>query len=256
MWTDTHAHLDYKSFGNDQAAVIARANQAGVDRIITIGIDLPSSRSAVRIAEENPAVYASVGVHPNDAGVMNDETLREIRLLASNPKVVAFGETGLDYYWKQTKPDVQHAAFIKTIELAAEFNKPVIVHNRDAHEDVISILTESKKKYPELSGVMHCFSGGREYLGQVSGLGFYISFAGNVTYKKSNLPELLPLVPADRLLIETDAPFLSPVPFRGKRNEPAYIPYIAEKIAGYLNVDIQSLSELTSNNAKRLFRLH
>lgn len=254
MWTDTHAHLDYESFGDEQAAVIARANQAGVNRIVTIGIDLPSSRAAVRIAEENPGVYASVGIHPNDAGAMDDGALREIRSLSLHPKVVAFGETGLDYYWKQTDPAIQRAVFIKTIGLAAEFNKPVIIHNRDAHDDVIRILRESKNKFPDINGVMHCFSGGREYLEQVIELGFSVSFAGNVTYKKSNLPDLLSLVPEDRLLIETDAPFLSPVPFRGKRNEPAYIPYIAEKIAGCMNMTILSLAGLTTCNANRFFR--
>lgn len=255
MWIDTHAHLDYETFGNEQNEIVERAKAAGVDRIITVGIDLSSSRAAVSIAEKYPDVYASVGIHPNDAGSMNDTTLQEIRALAAHHKVIAFGETGLDYYWKQTEPAIQYAAFLKTIELAVEFNKPIIVHNRDAHEDMIRILKEAKNKFPALAGVMHCFSGGMEYLEQVNALGFYVSFAGNVTYKKSNLPELLFAVPTDRLLIETDAPFLSPVPFRGKRNEPAYINSIAEKIADCLKMNIQNFSEMTSANAKKLFCL-
>jgi TatD DNase family protein len=256
MWTDTHAHLDYESFGQEQPDIIYRANRKEVTAIITIGIDLPSSRKSVRLAETYHGVYAGIGIHPNDASAFDDRAGNELRELAQHPKVVAFGETGLDYYWKETPAEVQRTAFMKTIELAAEFGKPIIVHNRDAHDDVVAVLRESKNRYPQLEGVMHCFSGDRRYLDEINQLGFYVSVAGNVTYKKSNLPELLPFIPQDRLLIETDAPFLSPVPFRGKRNEPAHIPLIADKMAACLSMDIEKLSRITSGNAGRLFRLN
>ncbi len=255
MWIDTHAHLDYESFGNEQPEIIRRAREEQVTAIITIGIDLPSSRRAVRLADEFECVYASVGIHPNDASAFDDSAARELRTLAAHPKVVAFGETGLDYYWKETPAEVQKKAFRLTMEMAAESDKPVIIHNRDAHDDVMALIGESKKSFPELRGVMHCFSGYRQYLDQVISADFYMSFAGNVTYKKSHLPDLLPLVPRNRLLIETDAPFLSPVPFRGKRNEPSYLRLIAGKISECLQLDSDTLAAVTSGNAKRLFRI-
>ena len=256
MWIDTHAHLDYETFGTEQPGIIKRALEEHITAIITIGIDMPSSRLSVKYAGKYPCVYASVGIHPNDAHAADETALAELRKLAQHPGVVAFGETGLDYYWKDTPADVQKKLFIQMIELAAEFDKPIIVHNRDAHDDVINVIMETRRNYPGLKGVMHCFSGDRHYLDQVIETGFYVSFAGNITYKKSHLPELLPHVPMDRLLIETDAPFLSPVPHRGKRNEPAYVRLVGEKIAECLQSDPEKIASITTENAKRLFRIN
>lgn len=252
---DTHAHLDYETFGQEQESLVRRAEEAGLQSIVTVGIDMISSRKAVELADRFSIVYAAIGIHPNDAGVMNPEICKQLRELATHPKVVAFGETGLDYYWNKTDEAIQKHVFWQTIELAAEFQKPLIIHNRDAHEDILSVLHEAVVQYPGLTGVMHCFSGNQAYLQKVNALGWYISFAGNLTYKKSILPFFVPQVPADRILIETDAPFLAPVPHRGKRNEPAYLRYINDALAAALTISADEAAHLTTENACRLFRL-
>ncbi len=258
MYIDTHAHLDYDWYDEDREAMIQRAFDAGVDQIITIGIDGASSRRAIELAARYDRVWACVGIHPNDILKHPDHTIQNLEALLSQPKVIAVGETGLDYYWKDTPPDIQKDFFIRTMELAASRDLPVIVHNRDAHEDVIEIIRSVQDRIGRhaVKGVLHCFSGNERYLYQALETGFYLSVAGNVTFKKSHLPDLVKQIPLDRLLIETDAPFLSPVPYRGKRNEPAYIHYTAEKLSEVYKIPILEIARITSENALNLFKLN
>lgn len=255
MWFDTHAHLDADRFDEDREAMIRRALDGGVERIVTIGTDVESSRRAIAIAETYDGVFAAVALHPTESNRFDDAVLQTIRELAGHPKVVAIGEIGLDYYWKEATPEAQDRAFRSWIRLACELDKPVVIHNREADADVIRILREEKKALPNLRGIMHCFSQDAVMLNAALELGFYISFSGNITYKKSSLPAILPSVPADRLLIETDAPYLPPVPFRGKRNEPLYVKHTGEKIAEILGRDQKWLADTTATNARNVFQI-
>lgn len=254
---DTHCHLDWTSYDADRAEVIRRAVDAGVARMVTIGTDIASSRRALALAEKYAVVYASVGVHPNDAGDFDDNNLNALRDLVQHPKVVAIGEIGIDYHWKKVAPDAQARAFRAQLELADEIGKPVIVHNRDATEDVMSILSGhfSHQSSHVTRGVMHSFSGDITVAQQAFELGLLIGFTGPVTFKKADaLREVARAVPIDRFVIETDAPFLTPEPRRGRRNEPAYVHHIAERIATLRDLSIEELAEQTTANAMRLFR--
>lgn len=257
MFIDTHAHLDNELFDVDREAMIERAFAQGIDKIVTIGTDMDSCRRAILLAEKYPQVFAVIGHHPTDGIGFKDTMIDTLRQMAEHEKVVGIGEIGLDYYWKDTPPEIQHTVLRKMIGLACELDLPIVIHNREADEDLIRILTEEKKNhgYDNLRGIMHCFSGNEKTLEDSLALSFYISFAGNVTYKKSKLADLVPRVPEDRLLIETDAPYLTPVPFRGKRNESAYVLHTATKIAEILKKDIQTLGKQTSANACRVFGL-
>lgn len=257
MFIDTHAHLDNDLFDVDRETMIQRAFDAGVEKIITIGTDLDSCRRAIHLSEKYTQVYAVVGPHPTDSIKFQDSMVEEFRQMAAHEKVVAIGEIGLDYYWKDSPPDIQHAVFRKMIHLACELDLPVVIHNREADADLIRILKEEKSSHTldNLRGIMHCFSGNETMLKGSLELNFYISFAGNITYKKSHLPEIVSKVPQDRILVETDSPYLSPVPFRGKRNEPEYVKYTTQKIAEILTMDIESLGQLTSHNACAVFGL-
>jgi TatD DNase family protein len=254
---DTHCHLDWRPFDADRAEVIRRAVDAGVARMVTIGADVASSRRAVALAEEYAAVYASVGVHPNDAGDFGENNLNELRDLAQHPKVVAIGEIGIDHYWKRVAPDAQARAFRMQLELADEVGKPVIVHNRDATEEVLSILSGHYAGHssPATRGVLHSFSGDIAVAQRAFEFGFLIGFTGPVTFKKADvLREVARAVPLDRFVVETDAPFLTPEPRRGRRNEPAYVRYTAARIATLRGLSMEELAEQTTANAMRLFR--
>jgi len=253
---DSHLHLDFDRFDNDRTEVIQRAVDGGITKMITIGIDLPTSEAAIKLAETHPAVYAAVGLHPTEAQKFDDTTVAVLKELAQHDKVVAIGEVGLDYYWKETPADVQHLVFRNMIQLANELDLPLIIHNRESSSDIIAILNEEKTLLSNnrITGVMHCFSGDTQMLDDSLKLEFHISFAGNLTYKKSNLPELVASIPSERLLVETDAPFLAPVPKRGKRNEPAYTKLVAEKLAEILGCDYSWIAEQTTKNAHSLFR--
>ena len=229
---DTHCHLDWNAFDPDRQAVIDRAVQAGVRRMITIGVDVASSRRAIEIAEQHEGVYAAVGVHPNDCAGFAAALLQEIRWLAQHPKVVAIGEIGLDYYWHKVDHETQARAFRAQLELAAEINKPVIIHSRDAAADVVAILEDFTRHAARVNGTLHSYFDDLEIARRVFALGFYIGVTGPITFKKSDRErEIIRQVPLDRLLLETDAPFLTPLPYRGKRNEPAYVRHVAEMIA-------------------------
>jgi len=258
---DTHAHLDFSKFDTDRPAVVERARAAGVATIVNVGTDLVSSRRAVDLANEYEAVYAAVGVHPHGAKKLDGETLGELRELAQRPKVVAIGEIGLDYYRNLSPPEAQRRAFQAQLAWAAKLGKPVIIHDRDAHDEILEALTKwaAGLDNPGLAGrlgVLHTFSGDLEMAERAIDLGFYISISGPVTYQNARqLPEIVRALPLDRLLVETDCPFLAPEPYRGKRNEPAYTRLVAECIAELKGVSFDHLARATTANARRLFGL-
>ncbi|WP_163151492.1 TatD family hydrolase [Anoxybacillus sp. MB8] len=252
MLFDTHAHLNATQFSEDVEQVIERARAEGVSHIVVVGFDRPTIQRAMELAEKYPFIYAAVGWHPVDAIHMTDEDLVMIERLAAHPKVVALGEMGLDYYWDQSPKDVQKEVFRKQIRLAKKVKLPIIIHNRDATADIVDILREERAE--EVGGVMHCFSGSIEVARQCMDMNFYISFGGPVTFKNAKKPkEVAKEIPLDRLLIETDCPYLTPHPFRGKRNEPSYVKYIAEAIAELKGLSFEEVAQKTSDNAKRLF---
>ncbi|GAC92322.1 Mg-dependent DNAse [Anoxybacillus flavithermus NBRC 109594] len=252
MLFDTHAHLNATQFNEDVGQVIERARAEGVSHIVVVGFDRPTIERAMELAEQYSFIYAAVGWHPVDAIHMTDEDLSMIERLAAHPKVVALGEMGLDYYWDQSPKDVQKEVFRKQIRLAKKVKLPIIIHNRDATADIVDILREEHAE--EVGGVMHCFSGSIEVARQCMDMNFYISFGGPVTFKNAKKPkEVAKEIPLDRLLIETDCPYLTPHPFRGKRNEPSYVKYVAEAIAELKGLSFEEVAQKTFDNAKRLF---
>jgi TatD DNase family protein len=251
---DSHAHVDSGRFDNDREAVIKRAREAGLVSIINPGASLESSRAAVTLADRIDFIYATVGIHPHDAKTLRSRkssaTIRqELRALAQHPKVVAIGEIGLDYYRDLSPRPVQRQAFSEQLALATELGLPVVIHSRDAHDDTLAILRDW-----EGTGVMHAYAAGLERLDQVLGMGFYVSIAGPVTFKKAEqLRQVAARAPLDRLLIETDSPYMTPEPHRGKRNEPAYVHHVAQAIAKARHVTKKKVALATTDNACRLF---
>jgi len=257
---DTHAHLDFAKFDRDRPAVIKRAKAAGVTTILDVGANLASSRRAVELAAKHDLIYAAVGMHPHGAKKLDGAALAELRKLAQRPKVVAVGEIGLDFYRDLSPRDVQRRAFQAQLAWAAKLGKPVIIHDRDAHDEVMEILSAwaSKLNNPKLVGrlgVLHTFSGDLSMAERAIELGFYISISGPVTYKNARqLPGIVRALPLDRLLVETDCPYLTPHPHRGKRNEPAYVRLVAERIADLKGIAIDDLAKATTENARHLFQ--
>ncbi|GAB4535521.1 MAG: TatD family hydrolase [Anaerolineae bacterium] len=251
---DSHCHLDFPQFDEDRDVVLRRAARAGVTAVINPGADLESSRRAVALAGRYDAVYAAVGVHPHDASSLTDETLAELRRLASNPEVVAIGEIGLDYYRDLSPRSRQRAAFEEQLALAAELDLPVIIHQRDSADHVMAILRDwAKNGHPGC--VLHAFSGDREMADEAASLGFFIGIGGPLTFKNARrLPEIVPHLPLSCLLVETDAPYLTPHPYRGKRNEPAYVVLVAERLAELRGLPVRELSPQLVENTMRLFR--
>lgn len=246
---DSHAHLNFPQFDADREAVIARARKAGLVAILNVGTDLASSRAAVKLAEKYDFLYAAVGVHPHDARTLTPTVLDELRRLARHPKVVAIGEVGLDYYRDLSPRPMQQWAFADQLALAAELGLPVVVHSREAHDDVLATLQGW-----DGVGVLHSYSAGPERLEEVLELGFYIGISGPVTFPKANrLRAVAAAVPLDRLLVETDCPYLTPVPHRGRRNEPAYVQYVVEAVARARETSPKAVARATADNARRLF---
>ncbi|AIZ58815.1 MULTISPECIES: TatD family hydrolase [Bacillus] len=255
MLFDTHAHLNAEQYNEDLEQVIERAKSEKVEKIVVVGFDRPTITRAMELIEEYDFIYAAIGWHPVDAIDMTDEDLAWIKDLSQHEKVVAIGEMGLDYYWDKSPKDVQKEVFRRQIALAKEVNLPIVIHNRDATEDVVTILKEEGAA--EVGGIMHCFTGSLETAKVCMDMNFYISFGGPVTFKNAKKPkEVVKEIPSDRLLIETDCPYLTPVPFRGKRNEPSYVKYIAEQIAELREISFEELAELTTKNAKKVFRIN
>lgn len=254
MLIDTHAHLYFDRFDEDREAVIANAQACDVQIIINIATDLTTSRTCIEMAEKHDGLFATVGVHPNDAATLDDATFTQLKELCSHPKVVAVGEIGLDFYWDTCPVETQESAFRRQIALAKEVGKPIVIHNREAGRAILDVL-RSEGTTDLIGGVFHCFSEDAEIAAEVLELGFHISFTGNLTFKKSQLPEVAASVPLERLLLETDCPFLSPEPKRGRRNEPAHVKYIAEKLAEIKQIDPAAIARVTTANANQLFDL-
>jgi TatD DNase family protein len=255
MLVDTHAHLDEHAFAHDLREVIERAKAAGVVRVVTIGITAATSRAAVSLAERHADVLAVVGIQPNYAADATDDDWETIVELSSHPRVVGVGETGLDRYWDHCPLETQVEWFHRHIDLARQVQKPFVVHCREAEADVVSVLTEAARQ-GELRGVMHSFSGDPATANACVELGMHISFAGMLTYKKNDeLRSVAAAMPLDRLLVETDAPYLAPVPMRGKRNEPAHVRYTCECLAGLHGKSLNEMAAITSANAANLFGL-
>ncbi|MGG2085603.1 TatD family hydrolase [Priestia aryabhattai] len=255
MLFDTHVHLNAEQYEDDLQEVINRALEKGVQNMVVVGFDEPTIKKAIHIAETYEFIYASVGWHPVDAIDMTDEHLAWIEELAQHPKVVALGEMGLDYHWDKSPKEVQKDVFRRQIRLARKVNLPIIIHNRDATEDVVTILKEEHVE--EVGGIMHCFTGSIEVAKQCMDMNMYISFGGPVTFKNAKKPkEVAAELPLDKLLIETDCPYLTPHPFRGKRNEPGYVSYVAEQIAELKGITYEELADITTANAKKLFGIN
>ena len=251
---DSHAHLDDKRFDGDREKLIESLYDDGVEAVLVPGADLQTSGEALKIAEKYSFIYAAVGCHPHDSKYMNDETMNIFREMAASKKVIGIGEIGLDYYYDNSDRDTQRKWFREQIRLAKDLDLPYIVHDRDAHEDILRIMKE--EHYDGARGILHCYSGSLELSREFIKLGFYISLAGPVTFAKARVPKLVAKeVPFDKLLIETDSPYLTPEPFRGKRNEPKYVRYVAEEIARIRNISVDEVAEKTKENFKTLFNL-
>jgi TatD DNase family protein len=251
---DTHAHLDMPEFEADLPQVIQRAQEAGVATIMTIGIDPASCRRAIEIAEAYPNIFAILGVHPHDAARVGERDLEDLKALARHEKVKAWGEIGLDFFRNVSPPVIQQEIFRRQITIAKELKLPLVIHSRSATEETITTLREERAG--EVGGVIHCFSGDARIAAQYLEMGFYISIPGVITFNKAQgLREVVKVLPAEKLLLETDAPFLAPVPHRGKRNEPAYVQFTAAACAEVRRQEISELAAITTGNAQRVFRL-
>ena len=255
MLIDSHVHLDDLRYDTDRDDVLQRAEAAGIEAMVTIGCDLATSQAAVALAQTHPRVFATIGVHPHETKEIQDGWYEALRSLARQPKVVAYGEIGLDYHYDHSPREVQRERFREQIRVARELNLPLIIHTREAQNDTVTILREEGAA--DAGGVFHCFSGDAWLARDALDLGFYLSFSGVLTFKNATmLRDIAKTVPLDRLMVETDCPYLAPVPCRGKRNEPAYVQYVAEILAEVRgNGSFESLARATVENTKRLFRI-
>lgn len=252
MFIDTHSHLNFPDFNEDYRDVIERAKSVGITAILNVGANLPTSKRAIDLAQKENLCYATVGVHPTNTNDLKTEDYLALEDLAKRKKVVAIGEIGLDYFHHQVPRKIQKESFKQQILIAERLELPVIIHNRDANQDSLAILGETRMK----RGVMHCFSGDSDFAREVLSLGFYISFTGNLTYKRNEfLREVAREIPLERMLLETDCPYLSPQTKRGMRNEPSFLIYAAEELARIKGISLENLGEITTKNAKNLFAL-
>ena len=255
---DSHCHLDSEQFAEDREAVIERALASGVEHMVAVGSGdgPPDLETGIRLADRYPFIYATIGVHPHDASKATAETYRRLRELAAHPKVVAVGEIGLDYHYDHSPREVQRDVFVEQMRIARDHRKPIVIHTRTAWADTITLLREhwtTPEGMPPLGGILHCFSEGPREAEEALAIGFHISFAGIVTFPKATaIQEAARIAPAERLLIETDAPYLAPVPKRGKRNEPAYVVETARKLAELRGVSLEEIARTTSDNWRRL----
>ena len=249
-WTDTHCHLNHEQLLPEWEAALFRAQQSGVARLILIGYDLQSSECAVQLAEQSDALWAAVGIHPHDATACTPDALARLRELSRHPRVVAIGEIGLDFYRDLSPRERQYEAFHAQLALAQEQGLPVVIHCREAYDPLLAVLAQ----YPQVRGVLHCFSGTAAHADQGLALGYYLGIGGVITFKNAaELRAIVQAMPRQRLLLETDAPYLAPHPYRGKRNEPAYLPLIARQVADLWAVSLEELSVITESNVVSLF---
>ena len=257
---DTHCHLNFHKYSNDRDAVLQRARDAGVNRVIIPAIDLTSCQEALDLSQQYDGIYVAVGIHPNSTADFNDTMLNKIRAWASHDKVISIGEIGLDYHWDKSPKAVQRKAFEQQLELASELDLPVIIHNREASDDVMAVLeqwvTTLADSLKDRPGVLHSFSAPADIAKRALAIGFYLGFTGPITFKKADdLRAIAKTVPLNRILVETDGPFLTPHPYRGRRNEPAYVQYMTEKLAELHDVSVEQMAHQTTINAERLFKL-
>jgi TatD DNase family protein len=253
MLIDSHCHLDNDQFAPDRDAAIQRALDAGVERMVVIGTGEgpPDLEAGIRLADQHDPIYATVGIHPHDAAKATPETFREVERLLKHPKVVALGEIGLDYHYDFSPRETQREVFVTQMRIARDARKPIVIHTREAWEDTLTTIAEHWDA--TIGGIMHCFSGSQVEAERSLALGFYLSFGGIVTFPKSlSIQEAARLAPADRILIETDAPYLAPVPYRGKRNEPAFVVETAKKLAVLRNETYESIAQTTTANCRTL----
>jgi TatD DNase family protein len=256
MLIDSHAHIQGAEYAADSDAVIRRAREAGVKKIIVVGGagDLSSNEAAVALAQSYPDLYATVGMHPHDAKAVGDEELKRLRQLTANSRVIAVGETGLDFYYNHSPHDTQRNLFARFIDMARETGLPLVVHERDAHREVADLLRAEGGG--AVRGVIHCFTGDYEAARNYLDLGFYLSFTGILTFKNAEpLRDVVRRLPLQKIFVETDSPYLTPVPYRGKRNEPAYVRLVAETIAVVKKLPLQEVASATSKNVRELFRI-
>ena len=256
MLIDSHAHIQGKEYSGEAADVVARAREAGVERIIAVGGagDMSSNTEAVVLARAFPDIYATVGMHPHDAKDVGEDELQKLRELAANEKVVAVGETGLDYYYNHSPRDVQRRVFTQFIHMACEIGLPVVVHERDAAQETAELLRGESGG--NLCGVIHCFTGSYDAARAYLDLGFYLSFTGIITFKNAEpLRDVVGRIPLERMLVETDSPYLTPVPHRGKRNEPAYVRLVAETVAKLKEISVEEVAAVTTRNVCELFKI-
>ena len=250
MLIDTHTHLYFNKYDNDRDFVIKNLRDNGVESAIIVGTDLKTCRESIALAEKYEHIYAAVGFHPTDLDNVVKEDLKELKPMLNHDKVVAIGETGMDFYWDNVERGKQRELFIKQLELSLEEDYPVIVHNREADDAIMEVIREVNSSY---KGVFHCYAGNLEMAKELIEMGFYLSFTGNVTYKKTDRVEVIEGIPLDRILLETDSPFLTPVPYRGKRNEPKYVEYVAKRVAEIKGIYTEEVAKVTTASAKRLF---
>ena len=253
IFYDTHAHYDDGRFDSDRDTLLPELYRQGIRLINTLGTDIPSSRASIALAEQFPFVYAAVGAWPGNVGNMTEADLEEYRLMSAHEKVVAIGEIGLDYYYDDVPRDIQKYWFDRQMAMAADLNMPVVVHNRDAHGDSMDMV---RKWADRVTGVMHCFSGSAEMAQELAKLGWYVSFTGSVTFKNARRAlEAVAAMPLERIMIETDAPYMAPVPYRGRRNHSGYVPEVAKKIAEIKGLSLEEVANITTENGKRFFRI-
>jgi len=250
---DTHCHLDFDAFDGRRDATVSEAKAAGVHTLITIGVDLKSSQQAVELSEKYDSVYATVGVHPHDARTLNDNIVTKLRELAGRKRVVGIGEIGLDFYRDLSPRLVQKKAFREQLELAVDTDLPVVIHTREAFEETVAIVEKYADKLA--GGVFHCFPGNTDDAQRVFDLGFVVSVGGVITYKNSGMGRMAAEVPLDKILLETDCPYLTPVPFRGRKNCPAYVSYVRDKLAELREISAAEVEKVTDRTARKLFRL-
>jgi len=250
---DSHCHLYIDSSPQKQDELVKEAVDNGIDTIICIGIDAETSRQSIELADKYEAVFATVGLHPHDAKKFSDRLLNELRSLAAHSKVVAIGECGLDYYRNLSPKEMQMKAFRAQLELSIEINKPVVIHTRESLEDAITTVSNYKSKLSE--GAFHCFPGNAADAGRVFDLGFHVSFGGVITFKNSEMSKVAGIVDLDGVILETDAPYLTPEPFRGKQNRPAYVKFVYEKLAAIRNCSFNEIEKTIDRNCRKLFRL-
>jgi TatD DNase family protein len=256
MLIDSHAHIQGSEYASDVEAVVKRAQLAGVEKIIVVGGagELSSNQAAVMLAESYPGLYATVGMHPHDAKDVGEEEIEKLKQLTAKPKVVAVGETGLDFYYNHSPHEVQRKIFARFIQMAYETGLPLVVHERDAFNDTAELLRNEGGG--QVRGVVHCFTGDYQAAQKYLDLGFYLSFTGIITFKNAEpLREVVRAVPLERMFVETDSPYLTPVPHRGKRNEPAYVHFIAETIAKVKGLSFEEVARVTTHNVRALFRI-